>query len=306
MIKTDKKIIFWGTPDFALPGFQTLQQMGLVRAVVTQPDKPAGRNKKTLSSPIKIEAQKNNLPVLEPEIFNNEFINDLKKYLPATFMIIAYGRIIPDKILKLSELLALNIHPSQLPLLRGPSPIQTALLKGFKITGISLMQLDSQMDHGPLLAQEKIEINPEDNFLTLSKKLTSISQDILAKNVIKYLSNQLTPLPQDHQQATFCKIIKKEDGRIDWLKPAQEINNQIRAFNPWPSAFFDLNGLNIKIFKAQITENNLKPAEILIDQDKLIIGTSQKSLEILELQPAGKKIMRAAEFIRGYQRYLSQ
>jgi len=221
-------------------------------------------------------------------------------------MIIAYGRIIPDKILKLSELLALNIHPSQLPLLRGPSPIQTALLKGFKITGISLMQLDSQMDHGPLLAQEKIEINPEDNFLTLSKKLTSISQDILAKNVIKYLSNQLTPLPQDHQQATFCKIIKKEDGRIDWLKPAQEINNQIRAFNPWPSAFFDLNGLNIKIFKAQITENNLKPAEILIDQDKLIIGTSQKSLEILELQPAGKKIMRAAEFIRGYQRYLSQ
>lgn len=295
-----KKIIFWGTPDFALPSLQVLVKLNLVSAVITQPAKPAGRNKKLVSSPVEIYAQDHNLPILTPLVLNQDFVKELKQYLPATFVIVAYGRIIKQSILDLSDLPAINIHPSLLPELRGPSPIQTALLRGFNSTAVTLMQVDDKMDHGPILAQKQAIICPEDNYLTLSKALAEIGAQLLENTIISYLNNQIKGKPQDDTQATICHLIKKEDGQIDWSKTATEIHNQVRAFYHWPASYTKLKNLEIKIIQTKVIEKTLNPKEILIEDKRLIIGTGQNSLEILQLQPAGKKIITAPEFIRGY------
>lgn len=298
------KIIFWGTPDFAVPSLKVLYQMDLLAAVVTQPDKPAGRGKKLVSSPVKNFCLENNIDILEPVQLDQAFIDDLKKYLPATFVVVAYGKIIAQEVLDLSELTAINIHPSMLPELRGPSPIQTALLRGFETTGVSLMQLDKKMDHGPILGQIEVKIQADDNYLQLSERLSEIGAQILQEKIKDYLAGKINPLPQDDDKATFCKLIKKDDGQIVWSKSAQEINNMIRAYNPWPSAYARLGALDIKVFAAKVAEKDIEPGQTLVENNNLYIGTGEKSLEILELQPAGKGKMKTADFVRGYQKHL--
>ena len=208
---------------------------------------------------------------------------------------------IPQTVLDLSELTALNIHPSQLPLLRGPSPIQSALLQGFSSTAVSLMQLDEKMDHGPILGQMELEIDPNDNYFSLEDKLADVGGELIKKSILDYLSGSLESSPQDHDQATTCKLIRKEDGLIDWTKPAEDIINQVRAFILWPGSFTTLKGLELKITKAITSLEKLAPEEIKIDGDRLLIGTGTDALQVLELQPAGKKRMLAADFMRGYQ-----
>ena len=300
------RIIFWGTPEFAVPSLDTLNKLDLVSLVVTQPDRPAGRGKKLLASPIKEYATENNIDILEPQNLDDHVINELKKYLPATFVVVAYGKIIPQEILDLSELKAINIHPSMLPILRGPSPSQSALLKGFQSTGVSLMQLDKKMDHGPILSQIEVKIEPNEDYIDLSERLSKIGADIINKHILDYLNNKITPLPQDDEQASFCKMIKKEDGLIDWQKSAQDIHNKVRAFRLWPGAYTKLDNLDIKILKSEVVEENLKPGEIKFDKNNLIVGTADQSLKILELQVAGKKAMSVQDFIRGYNRYLDK
>lgn len=297
-------IIFWGTPDFAVPSLKILHNLGLVAVVVTQPDKPAGRGKKLVASPVKDFCLANNIKTLEPVKLDQAFIDSIKKYLPASFVVVAYGKIIPQVVLDLSELNAINVHPSILPELRGPSPIQTAILRGFEQTGVSLMQLDKKMDHGPILGQIQVKIQPDENYLQLAERLSVIGSQILDDKIQDYLAGHLTPLPQADEQATFCQMIDKADGQIDWSKSAQEINNMIRAFNPWPSAYAKLADIDIKFFAAKVVDKELSAGKIAIEKDSLYIGTGDKSLEILELQPAGKKKMKTAEFIRGYQKFL--
>ena len=306
MNKPNKQIIFWGTPEFAVPSLDTLNKLSLVSLVITQPDRPAGRGKKLLASPVKEYASKNNIDILDPQELNKDFAETLKKYLPATFIVVAYGKIIPQEILDLSELTAINIHPSMLPILRGPSPIQTALLQGFDSTGVSLMQLDKKMDHGPILSQIEVKIDSNEDYICLSERLSTIGADILNKNILDYLNSQATPLPQDDNQATFFKMIKKENGQIDWQKPAQEIHNQVRAYRQWPRAYTKLDNLDIKFLKTEVVAEILKPGEIKFDKNSLIVGTVEDSLKILELQPAGKKAMSSQDFIRGYQKYLDK
>lgn len=296
----NQKIIFWGSPLFALPSLQRLDKLSLVKAVVTQPDRPIGRSKKLVPTPIKQYALEHNLPTLEPEKLDEDFIAELKKYLPAVFLVIAYGKIIPQTILDLSEIQSINIHPSKLPILRGPSPIQTALLEGFDTTAVSLMQIDEKMDHGPILSQIEAKIEHNDDYNSLSERLSVLSADLLEDSMVKYLNGDLQVKAQDDSQATFCKMIKKEDGLIDWQKSAKEIYNQIRAFSAWPSTFSNFNGLDVKIKQAKIVEMDLEPKEIVIIDDRLIIGTGKQSLEIIKIQPSGKMPMSAAEFIRGY------
>ncbi|MBU1203151.1 methionyl-tRNA formyltransferase [Patescibacteria group bacterium] len=297
------KIIFWGTPEFALPSLKSVHDLGFLSLVITQPDRQTGRGKKMASSPVKEYALENNIAILEPEKLDQSFTNALKKYLPATFLVVAYGKIIPQEILDLSQLPAINIHPSMLPELRGPSPIQTAILRGFESTGLSLMQLDKKMDHGPILGQIQVKIDPNESYIELSQRLAIIGAQILSEKLPDYLAGKISPLPQDDDKATYCKMISKEDGRIDWQKSAQEIHNQVRAFYPWPSAYTKLGDLDIKILKTEVVDIALTPGEINND---LVVGTSEKSLKILELQPANKKILKAAEFVRGYFKYLSQ
>ena len=306
MSKLNKQIIFWGTPQFAVPSLDSLYKLGILAAVVTQPNRPAGRGKKILASPVKSYALENDITILEPDSLDTNFEVAIKKYLPATFVIVAYGKIIPQRILDLSELPAINIHPSLLPVLRGPSPIQTAVLSSFKSTGVSLMQLDKKMDHGPILSQIKAKIGSEEDYLGLSERLSQLGADLLAQNIGAYLSGQLTPLAQDDSQATYCHLIKKEDGQIDFKKTAQQIHNQVRAYNKWPGAQATLDDLELKILETKISKIDLKPGQSSFDQKNIFVGTSLGSIQILKLQPAGKKIMLAEEFIRGYQKYLNK
>lgn len=296
-----KKIIFWGTPEFSLPSLEALVKLDLVSAVVTQSDKPAGRGQKLNISPIKKYALEHNLFVLQSDNLDEVFVNELKQFLPATFVIVAYGKIIPQNILDLSELPALNIHPSKLPILRGPSPIQTALLEGFKSTAVSLMQLDAKMDHGPILGQIEAKIEAIDNYFSLSNKLSQIGGELLTQNIIPYLNGELKAVTQDDTKATICKLIKKEAGVINWQDPAEKILNQIRAYIAWPKSSTTLKDIEVKIEQAKISELKLNPGEIKIVNTQLFIGTSSEALEILKLQPANKKSMSSAEFIRGYQ-----
>jgi methionyl-tRNA formyltransferase len=298
------KIIFWGTPEFAVPSLDTLNKLDLVSLVITQPDRRAGRGKKLSTSPVKDYASQNNIDILDPDNLDIDFAKQLQKYLPATFVVVAYGKIIPQEILDLSELTAINIHPSMLPILRGPSPIQSALLAGFGSTGVSLMQLDKKMDHGPILSQIEVKIEPNIDYIELAEQLSLIGANILSKNINNYLDNKITPLPQDDDKATLCKMIDKQAGKIDWTKSALEIHNQVRAFRLWPGAFTKLDNLDIKILQTEIVSENLEPGQIKFDKHNIIVGTDDKSLKILELQPAGKKIMQADEFIRGYSKYL--
>ncbi len=299
-----KKIIFWGTPEFSLPSLESLVKLDLVKAVVTQSDKPAGRGQKLNISAIKKYALEHDLFVLQSDSLDEAFVNELKQFLPATFVIVAYGKIIPQEILDLSELPALNIHPSKLPILRGPSPIQMALLEGFESTAVSLMQLDAKMDHGPVLGQIEVKIEAEDDYLSLSAKLSEIGGQLLTQNISPYLSGQLSGVIQDDAEATFCKLIKKEAGLINWQNTAENILNQVRAFVVWPKSFTTLKNIEVKIEKVKISEIKLNPGEIKIEKDKLFIGTQTLALEILQLQPANKKLMTGAEFVRGYQNKL--
>lgn len=300
------RIIFWGTPDFAAPSLDVLNKLNLVSLVITQPDRPAGRGKKLVASPVKKYAQQNNINVLAVDKLDQDFIKSLQKYLPASFVVVAYGKIIPQEILDLSELRAINIHPSMLPVLRGPSPIQSALLAGFQSTGVSLMQLDKKMDHGPILEQIEVKIGVNEDYIDLSERLSTVGADILNKNILDYLNGNTNPLPQDDTQATFCQMINKQDGQINWQKSAQSIHNQVRAYRLWPSAYTKLDDLAIKILQTEVVAENLQPGQIKFDQHNLLVGTTDQSIKILELQPAGKKAMTAPDFIRGYQKYLDK
>lgn len=305
MNRLNHKIIFWGTPEFAVPSLDTLNNLGLVSVVITQPDRPAGRGQKYLPSPVKQAAIKHNIDILDPDSLDNNFVESLQKYLPATFVAVAYGKIIPQPLLDLSEKTAVNIHPSKLPILRGPSPIQTAILEGFKSTGVSLMQLDKKMDHGPILSQIQAKIEPNDDYLSLSQRLSQLGADLLANNILDYLADKITPLAQDDSHATYCQLIEKSDGQIDWSKPAQDIHNQVRAYSFWPQAWAQLNGLDLKILKTEIVDKNLEAGQVEFNKENIIVGTGDRSIKILQVQPAGKKIMSASEFVRGYQKYLN-
>ena len=298
------KIIFFGTPDFSLPALSQLIELGLVKAVVTRADKLAGRGQKLADSPVAKLAVQHDLPLLKPAKLDAGFSDELKKYLPSTFVIVAYGKIIPQAVLDLSEQPALNIHPSLLPALRGPSPIQSALLQGLTETGVSLMQLDKEMDHGPLLAQVKLTVSDNDNSESLSSKLATLGADLLSRHINDYLAGKLAAQPQADNQATYCKLLTKADGLIDWRRPAKEIHNQIRALNPWPSTFFTLAGQTFKLLEAEISGEKLAAGRWQIQADELLIGTMTTALSVKKIQPSNRRVMTAQEFINGYRRLI--
>ncbi|MFH0873688.1 MAG: methionyl-tRNA formyltransferase [Candidatus Komeilibacteria bacterium] len=295
-------LIFWGTPEIAVPTLKALAAKKLISAVVTRPDAPAGRGKKINSSLIKQLAAELALPILTPIKLDEGFITELKKFLPATFLIFAYGKIIPPAILDLSEQPAINVHPSKLPELRGASPIQTALLTGLKQTAVTLMQLDARMDHGPILAQIPVEINDNDYFADLYQKAATISAHMMVDTIPQYLAGQLKPVEQNHNQATVCKKINMADGKLDWNEPAETVRNKIRAFTPWPSAYFFWNNKRFQIVKADVADNsNKKPSGTWwTENNQLFVACGQDALSITLIKPEGKKEMTGKEFVNGY------
>src|SRR5438876_10530722 len=245
-------IVFLGTPTFAVPALVRLvEDRHRIAAVITQPDRSAGRSRQARPSPVKIAAQTLGLPVLQPESLRSpEFIEALRKLSPDVIVVAAYGQILRQSVLDIPARGVLNIHPSLLPRWRGASPIPAAILAGDERTGISIMLMDPGMDSGPLLAQTEVAIGDEDTTLSLSEWLASAGADLLARTLPHWLSGALSPKPQNDELATFCALLRKEDGVIDWGVPATEIWRRVRAYNPWPGAYSELDGELLHIWRA--------------------------------------------------------
>lgn len=302
-----RPIIFFGTSEFSVPFLESLVKNNWpVKLVVTQPEQPAGRHRELRPPPIKIIAEKLRLKIIQPPSLKNIINPNSKFQIPnSIYIVCAYGKLIPADILQIPKYGAINIHPSLLPKYRGPSPIQTALLNGDKETGATVMLLDEEMDHGPILAREKIEIKPEEIYPELSERLARVGAALLLKTLPDWLANKIKPQPQDHAKATFTKLLTREDGKIDWQKPAQTIFNQWRAFLPWPGVYAEQKS-RIKLIKLKLSdlkaESKSNPGQFIkIGQKNLgVICGDKKILLIAELQPEGKKMMTAEEFLNGY------
>ncbi len=294
-----------GTPDFGLPVFKYLIDNANIIGVVTQPDKKVGRNQTLTSPPIKQFAIEKNIKVLQPEKVkgNLDFIKQIKDLKPDLIIVVAYGFILPKEILDIPKFGVINIHASLLPKYRGASPIQSAIINDDKETGISLMLLDELMDHGPILVQKKIKILPYDDFELLHDKLAELGAELLIKALPEYLSGKIQGKKQKDSDATYCQLIKKEDGKIDWNKSAEEIERQVRAFNPWPGAFTNWEEKNLKILKSEVHDAekvNKVIGEVYEVNEVIKVQCGQGQLELIGLQLEGKNKMSAKEFINGH------
>lgn len=293
-----------GTPDFSVPSLLSLISQTNVVAVVTQPDKKVGRKQEVTQSPVKKVALGNKIQVLQPEKVkgNQEFIKQIKDLQPDLIVAVAYGYILPKEIIDIPKFGIINVHASLLPKYRGASPIQTAILNGDKETGVTIMVIDDKMDTGPMLAQQTIAITAVDNFESLHDKLSQLGAKLLSDTLPKYISGEVKPVAQNESDATYCQILTKEDGKIDWNKSAEEIERQVRAFTPWPSAWTIWNGKNIKVIKSKVytVNQDYKVGEVFRVNEGLGVNCSQDALEILELQMEGKKPMSSKDFLNGY------
>ncbi len=294
------RIVFFGTPLFAVPTFSALLQSDeKVIAVVTQPDKRKGRDRMPSPSPVKGLAMLKGIKVLQPANMKDPaFIQELSLIGPEMIIVVAYGKILPPQILKLPPRGCVNVHASLLPKYRGAAPIQWALIHGEKTTGITTMLMDEGLDTGDILLQAMTDIFDDDNADTLSKRVSEIGASLLIKTIEKIEDGSLNPAPQTGVPS-YAPPLKTKDGRIDWTHTAEDIINFVRGMYPWPCAHCYLNGERIKIIRVKMLEGTGKAGRIEEAGEELIVGTGEKLISVLELQPEGKKLMSARDFLRG-------
>ncbi len=302
--------IFFGTSDFAsiIIGKIIKHGHGInLKALICQPDRPAGRGKKTTPPPAKLTAEKHHLTIFQPEKIDKNFIQQLKTIPFDMFIVAAYGKILPADIIYLPTHHTLNIHPSLLPKYRGPSPIQTALLNNDKQTGVTIIELDEKMDHGNIVSQSNLNITPTDNFTSLSDKLAHLSAKLLIDTMPAYIKQNITPQPQQHDLASFTKLIQKEDGLITVNQDANTIYHMWRAYTPWPGIYTQLTlndkKINIKLIDIELADKKHKQKSLkLFTQNNNLYLTcaNHTTLKINSLQPQNKKTMSAHSFINGY------
>lgn len=301
------KIIFMGTPELSSASLEKLAQnpQFQIPLVVTQPDKPKGRDLKLQPPPVKLLAQKFNLPVLQPPGARDEnFISQLRELKPDLIAVVAYGHILPQTILDLPAFSCLNVHTSLLPKYRGAAPIQWAIANGETETGVTIIKMDAGMDTGPILAQKRTAILPEDDSATLHQRLAQLGAELLLETIPGYVGGKIPPKPQS-ADASHAPKIKKEDGQIDWNRSAQSLLDRLRAFTPWPGAFTSLKTESksslLKFWRAEVVEKSGGAGEILsADESGIVIACGKNALRILELQPEGGRRMSAREFLAGH------
>ena len=297
-------IVFCGTPQFAVPTLQRLVDAGFhVQLVVTQPDRPSGRGLDIVIAPVKRCALALNIPVAQPEKIksNSEFQQQLEALHPQAIVVVGYGRIIPPWMRDLPPLGNINLHASLLPKYRGAAPIQWAIAHGETVTGNTTMRIDAGLDTGDVLLQEKVAIDPGDTAITLAPKLAEKGAELLVATLRELQKGSIAPQPQDHARATLAPILRREDGRVDFSRSAREVVNRMRGFQPWPGAFTSFRGKKLEIVSAQpIAEAQLSQSELGYTDGKLLVGCGARStLEILEVQPEGKKRVSAKDFANG-------
>ena len=294
------RLVFMGSPDFALPTLRALAANYDVVGVITQPDRPAGRGKQLTPPPVKTLAQELDLPFIQPaRLREPEAIAQLRIWAPDLIVVAAFGQILRQEVLDLPAHGCLNVHASLLPRWRGASPIQAAILAGDAETGVTIMRMDKGLDTGPILIERAIPIAPDDTAATLSDKLSTLGADILIETLPKYLSGELKPTPQPEAGATSAPILKKSDGELDAALSAEELARKVRAFNPWPGAFIVWKRQPLKVHRARIAAGNAASGQRRIEGGLPAIGTADGLLILNKVQPAGKKPMSGEEFLRG-------
>ncbi len=298
-------LVFLGTPHFALPSLRSIIEAGApVRLVVTQPDRPSGRGRKLSPSPVKNLANQLGIPVFQPErIRGTQIIDEIKSYGVECAVVVAFGQILPQEFLDAFALGTLNVHASLLPRYRGAAPIHRAILSGDDTTGISIMLLDAGMDTGPVLSQKEVAISVEETFGTLHDKLSITGAELLSETLPAWACGEIEPQIQDGSIATYAPPLMKEEFRIDWRLPAKNIINTVRAFDPWPGAYFSLDRKRIKCFGVRHfpwTGSGGAGEVVGVAQSGIIVtGGDRRALSIGELQMEGQRRMSAGEFVRG-------
>ena len=308
MRNADTRIVYMGTPEFAVPALAALHESGdthgwEVVGVVTQPDRPAGRGKRVVMSPVKEYALAHDLPVLQPGRLRREpdAIESLRQLAPDVMVVAAYGQILPKSVLAIPTFGCLNIHASLLPAWRGASPITASLLAGEAETGVTLMLMDVGMDTGPMLAQARMTTGPDDTTASLSEKLAAQGAALLVESLPRWLAGEIAPTDQADLPGAVstCSLVEKEDGQIDWTQSAAHIERMVRAYTPWPSAFTAWKGQNFKIWQAGILAGKAAAGEAVSVENGVAVGTGDGLLALTTVQPAGKRAMDIRSFLNG-------
>ncbi len=293
-----------GTPEFAVPSLRHLILEEDVICVVTQPDRPKGRGRVMSPPPVKTLALDNDIPVFQPEgIKGQDFLGELKRLNPDIIVVVSYGNILPESILHLPQFGCINVHASLLPKYRGAAPINRAIIRGEKITGITTIQMDKGMDTGDMLLQESIPIEDGDDAGTLYNKLSILGARTLKETLALLKCGKLNAVPQDHSKATYAPLLKKKDGEILWENDAEKISNFIRGMNPWPGAYTFYKGKRIKILRAVSLDRDtgLNAGTIEhVSGEGINVSTGKGILRVLTLQTEGKRPMEVSDFIQGF------
>ena len=299
-------LVFCGTPQFAVPTLQALVDAGHnLRLVVTQPDRPSGRGMELAAPPVKQLAQKLGLAIAQPEKIKNnaEFRAQLEDIAPRAIIVVGYGRIIPQWMRELPPLGNLNLHASLLPQYRGAAPVQWAIANGETVTGNTTMRIDAGLDTGGILLQQEEPIAPDDTSLTLAPRLSQKGAALMVESLRALEAGTVTPRPQEDSKATLAPILTKADGRIEFHRTAKEIHNRLRGFQPWPGAFTTFRGKTLNVWEARPAgASNLSSGELKVEGERLLVGCGQNTaLELIAVQPEGKKRMSARDFVNGHQ-----
>lgn len=302
------QLVFCGTPAFAVPTLEHLAKAGFaISLVATRPDKPKGRGMELAVSPVKQAALALNLPQAQPETLKNnvEFRAQLEGLRPDAIVVVGFGRIIPQWMIELPALGNINLHSSLLPKYRGAAPIQWAIACGETVTGVTTMRIDAGLDTGDILQQRELAISPEDTTETISPKLATIGADLMVSTLLALRGKTISPRQQDHDRATLAPILRKEDGQIDFQRTAAEIHNRLRGFQPWPGAHTIFRGKLLVVCKARVEDRSaaLAPGSLLVESNRLFAACNNSYLELLEVQPEGKKRMAVRDFLNGYRPY---
>jgi methionyl-tRNA formyltransferase len=294
------KVVFMGSPDFALPTLKALTQNYEIVCVVTQPDRASGRGRELKPPPVKLLAQALDIPLIQPEKLRQpEAMDQLRSWNPDLIVVAAFGQILRKDVLDLPPYGCLNVHASLLPRWRGAAPINAAILHGDEETGITIMKMDVGLDTGPILTQRSIRLTGDDTAGSVFKTLSHLGADLLIETLPDYLSGKIQPVPQPDEGVTYAPMLRKEEGRLDFTRPAEELERRVRAFNPWPGAFMDFDGTLLKVHRARAETGDASVGQRLIYRDQPAVGAVGGLLILAQVQPAGKKPMSGKSFLAG-------
>lgn len=297
------KIVFMGTPEFSIPCLQKLIELGHeITGVFTQPDKPQGRKMVLTPPPVKVLAEENGLKVYQPtKMKDGQALEMVKQAAPELIVVVAYGKILPKEIIEYPKYGCINIHASLLPQLRGAAPIQWSVINGFEKTGVTSMQMDEGLDTGDMLVKAEINIGPDDTSGEMHDKLSHLGAQVLEETLAALAKGELHPKKQDHEKFTYAPMLSKEISPIDWNCTAQQVHNKIRGLSPWPSAKASLNGKTVKIHKSTLANEKGNFAGEVVEAGKRLVVCcgDGNCIEIMTIQPQGKKAMPASDFLRG-------